>query len=77
MIRGFLEILPGLFLLVPASRLVKMVMRRGCSTAETFSTSDPTSLTGLKPSWGGEEENVVLALVIAFLMLLELNERFP
>ena len=33
---------------------------------------------GLKPSWGGEEEKVVLALVIAFLviMLLELNERF-
>ena len=43
-----------------------------------FSTADGTSLTGLKPSWGGEEEKVVLALVIAFfvIMLLELNERF-
>src|SRR6516164_8799220 len=37
------------------------------------------SPTGLKRSKGGEEQNVVLALVVAFfvIMLLELGERFP
>src|SRR5215472_17058411 len=57
-------------------------MRRDCSigvSAETFSTADATSPTGLKPSRGREEQNVALALVVAFLviMLLELVERFP
>src|SRR5215472_15412022 len=57
-------------------------MRRDCSigvSAETFSTADATSPTGLKPSRGREEQNVALALVVAFLviMLLELGERFP
>jgi hypothetical protein len=38
-----------------------------------------TSPTRRKPSRGREEQHVVLALVIAFLviMLLELEERFP
>jgi hypothetical protein len=38
-----------------------------------------TSPTGLKPSRGGEEQHVALALVIAFfvIMRLELDERFP
>jgi hypothetical protein len=37
------------------------------------------SPTGLKPSRGGEGQNVALALVIVFfaIMLLELDERFP
>jgi hypothetical protein len=40
---------------------------------------DATSPTGLKRSSGAEEQNVALALVVAFLviMLLELDERFP
>jgi hypothetical protein len=44
-----------------------------------FSTADATSPTGLKRSRGGEEQNVALALVVAFfvIMLLELDERFP
>jgi hypothetical protein len=35
--------------------------------------------TGLKRSRGREEQNIVLALMVAFLviMLLELEERFP
>ena len=47
--------------------------------AEAFSTADATSPTGLKRSRGGEEQNVVLALVVAFfvIMLLELGERLP
>jgi hypothetical protein len=47
--------------------------------AKAFSTADATSPTGLKPSRGGEEEHVVLALMVAFLviMLLELGERSP
>jgi hypothetical protein len=34
---------------------------------------------GHKPSGSGEKENVVLALMVAFfvIMLLELKERFP
>ena len=47
--------------------------------AEAFSTADATSPTGLKRSRGREEQNVVLALVVAFfvIMLLELGERLP
>jgi hypothetical protein len=42
-------------------------------------TADATSPTGLKRSRGGEEQRIVLALVVAFfvIMLLELDERFP
>jgi hypothetical protein len=62
--------------------LVKIFMRRGCSTGvsrRAFSTADATSPTGLKPSRGGEEQNVVLGLMVAFcvIMLWELGERFP
>jgi hypothetical protein len=40
-------------------------MRRDCSiaAAKTFSTADATS-PGLKPSRGGEEQHVVLALMV-------------
>jgi hypothetical protein len=40
---------------------------------------DATSPAGLKPSRGGEEQNVALALMVAFcvIMLWELGERFP
>jgi hypothetical protein len=60
--------------------MVKIFMRRGCSTGvsrKAFSTADGTSPTGLKPS--REEQNVVLTLVVAFfvIILLELDERFP
>ena len=42
---------------------------------KAFSTADATSPTRLKRSWGGEEQNVALALVVAFfvIMLLELK----
>jgi hypothetical protein len=47
--------------------------------AEAFSTTDATSPTGLKRGRGWEEQNVVLALVVAFfvIMLSELSDRFP
>jgi len=54
---------------------------RDCSTevSRQDATADATSPAGLKRSRGGEEQNVVLALVVAFfvIMLLELDERFP
>jgi hypothetical protein len=47
-------------------------MRRGCSTGvcrRDVSTADAASLTGLKRSRSWEEQNVALALVIAFLVI--------
>ena len=64
------------------------VLRRARPAAGIFLPEGPAgfragrgiaSPTGLKPSRGREEPNVVLALMVAFLviMLLELEERFP
>jgi hypothetical protein len=62
--------------------MVKIFMRCGCSTGvsrQGVLDSGCHATPGLKPSRGMEEQNVVLALMVAFcvIMLLELGERFP